>query len=262
MTEPNAPGRLVFALSIAAFGLLSLLSANYIPDLQPFPRILPNQIAGALTTGAVLLLLSIGTLFIKTRRVAAIALAAVLFAWSFLIHAPIVITTPGNGTAWVRLFETFALAGAALVLAGTRSGTRGSTHAGQSDWLIKLGRWCFGISLPVFAVSHFVYADFVAALIPTWIPGRLFWAYFTGAAHLLAGLAILTNVKARLAATLAGVMYGSWALILHVPRVAADIGNRQEIASLLVAMALCGAAWLVAGSVKERGAAMAARSHA
>jgi hypothetical protein len=46
-----------------------------------------------------------------------------------------------------------------------------------------LGRWCFGISLPVFGISHFVYHDFVATWIPRWLPAPQFWAYFTGAAH-------------------------------------------------------------------------------
>ena len=78
------------------------------------------------------------------------------------------------------------------------------------------------------------------------IEGR--WAWFTGAAHLAAGLAVLTGVKARLAALLAGAMYGSWALILHVPRVMPDIGHRPEMTNLFVAVALCGAAWIVASS--------------
>jgi hypothetical protein len=128
--------------------------------------------------------------------------------------------------------------------------------------LIKFGRLCFGISLPVFAATHFIYADFVATLIPAWIPGRLFLAYFTGAAHLFAGLAIVSNIKARLAAMLAGAMYGSWALILHVPRVTADIGNQGEITSLFVAVALCGSAWLIAGSVKKPAMAVATESYA
>lgn len=257
MSGLNSTGRIVFALGIAAIGLLSLIFSDVASGLQPFPPVWTDHLGGVLTTGVVLLLPGIGILSTKTARVAALTLAAALFVWSLLIHAPIVIATPRNGTAWVRLFETFALAGAALVLAGTLGATRTSAQARQSDRLITFGRWCFGIALPVFAATHFIYADFVATIVPAWIPGRLFWAYFTGAAHLLAGLAIVSNIQARLAATLAGAMYGAWALILHVPRVITDTGNGQELANLFVAVALCGAAWVIAGSVGETDAAMA-----
>jgi hypothetical protein len=197
-----------------------------------------------------------GMAFAKTSRLATLTLAILLLGACLAIHLPILLAGVRNGTSWVRLFEPLALAGAALIVAASVRATVNSART------IATGRWLFAISLPVFAATHFIYSEFVASLIPAWIPARLFWAYFTGAAHLFAGLAIMSHVLARLAATLAGAMYGSWALILHLPRVAADTGNQGEITSLFMAVALCGAAWVIAGSAGKREAALPARSNA
>ncbi|MCI4567878.1 hypothetical protein [Lysobacter sp. CFH 32150] len=245
MNFPLTPGRICVAVGVLVFGVLSLLHGDYVSGLQPLPSPTTThwwaQLSGFLLTalGACLLI-------DRTTRWAAFGSAALFLLWCVLIHAPIVIAEPRNGTAWVRFFETFALAGASLVLAGLSASQR--VTGDTNDKLIRVGRLCFGVSLPVFAATHFIYADFVATIVPAWIPARLFWAWFTGAAHLAAGLAVLTGIQARLAALLAGAMYGSWALILHVPRVLPDIGNRPEMTNLFVAVALCGAAWIVAAS--------------
>ena len=75
-----------------------------------------------------------------------------------------------------------------------------------------------------------------------------------------AGVAIATGVLVRPAAILAGFMYASWALTLHLPRIidhpTGFQGYRPELTSLFVCVAFWGAAWIVAGSVtKQRSAA-------
>lgn len=240
-------GRAVFAAAIVVFGLLCFIHGQPVSGLQPLPAWLPAPSLWAYATGVVLVLCGLGLLTARSARMAALALAALLLLWFVTLHAPIVIAAPRNGSAWVAMFETLAAAAAAVVLAGMASAA-GDDRLG---W-VRAGRYAFAISLPVFAASHFIYAGFVATLVPAWIPAPLFWAWFTGAAHLAAGLAVLTGVQARLAALLAGAMYGTWALILHLPRVASDPGNRAEITSLVVAVALCGAAWIIAGSIASR----------
>ncbi len=250
-------GRWVLGLAIAAIGAISLFFGEYVSGLQPLPADLPGHAPIALASGAALLLCGLGMLFRRTPRVAALGLAALMLLACATIHLPILLQNVHVGYSWVRLFEPLAFAGAALALAaglGWRPKHAATTTA--------IGRWLFGISLPVFAATHFIYPDIVASLIPAWIPARLFLAYFTGAAHLCAGLAIMSNVLARLAATLAGAMYASWALILHVPRVAADTGNQGEATSLFMAVALCGAAWIIGGAVGSAATARRVPSYA
>jgi uncharacterized membrane protein YphA (DoxX/SURF4 family) len=152
-----------------------------------------------------------------------------------------VLARPSNGGAWTAAFEATALGGAAWALARR-----------PESALATAGRLAFGAALVVFGVQHLVYRDFVAQLVPAWIPARLFWAVFTGGAHLAAGAALLTGVRARPAALWLGAMFGSWVLVVHAPRVLDSPADPKEWASLFVALGMCGGAWLLAGRLPAR----------
>ncbi|MEO7735506.1 MAG: DoxX family membrane protein, partial [Kofleriaceae bacterium] len=100
-------------------------------------------------------------------------------------------------------------------------------------------------ALPVFGLLHVIYVDYVASVIPGWLPGHVFWAYATGAAHAAGGLALATGVRARLAAVLLAVMFGTWVVILHLPRALAAAEPRAEWSSLFVALAMCAGSMLL-----------------
>jgi uncharacterized membrane protein YphA (DoxX/SURF4 family) len=59
--------------------------------------------------------------------------------------------------------------------------------------------------------------------------------------------------KAQLAAALLGLMFFLWFLLLHLPRVVARLDNGNEWNSALVALALCGGSWFLAGTLPKRG---------
>jgi uncharacterized membrane protein len=99
----------------------------------------------------------------------------------------------------------------------------------------------------VFGLDHFEVLRFIATLIPSWIPFRLFWSAFTGAAFIAAGVSIITRRQIRLAAAMLGLMFFLWAVLVHAPRVAASPHNADEWNSLLIALAICGASWILAG---------------
>jgi len=72
-----------------------------------------------------------------------------------------------------------------------------------------------------------------------------------GIAFIATTLSILSGVKARLAATLLGIMFFTWVFILHLPRVIAASTNGNEWTSLLVALAMSGGSWIVAATVTD-----------
>jgi uncharacterized membrane protein len=84
------------------------------------------------------------------------------------------------------------------------------------DQFPKLGRFLLALPMVVYAVLHFIYASFVATIVPPWIPWHLFWAYFAGAALFASGVAIAIKWHEHLAATLLGAMIFSWVLLIHV----------------------------------------------
>ncbi len=73
---------------------------------------------------------------------------------------------------------------------------------------VKAGRFFLAISVLIFGVDHFMFATFIAALVPSWIPFHLFWAYFTGASFVAAAFAIAFNKWWALG------RYATWAHVL------------------------------------------------
>jgi uncharacterized membrane protein len=239
-------GRYLISLAMLALGVQSVWLRIVVGRLEPLQDWVPGHDIIAIITGLFLIAVALGLLMHRWARLAATALAAVLLLWVVLLYVPLVFVATA---AWVGMFETFAIFGGVWVLAATlpvvgpRRAWDPAVDRGRT-----LGPVCFGVSLPVFGLSHFIYHDFVASWVPRWIPFPQFWAWFTGFAHATAGLAILVNVKARLAAVLAAVMYGSWVLIVHIPRVAAAIHDPFEWNGIFVALSLCASALLVAAS--------------
>ena len=154
--------------------------------------------------------------------------------------------------------QILALAGASWVVVGLLAPTQSKLFGNHA---VTLGRLGFAISLPAFGVAHFIYDEFTAAMVPAWIPARMFWAYFTGAAHIAAGLSVITNIAARWGATLLAIMFTSFAILVNLAR-ALELGGRVDWTGFCIATALTGAAWVVAGSLfnTRASAIIAARS--
>jgi uncharacterized membrane protein len=99
-------------------------------------------------------------------------------------------------------------------------------------------------------VQHFIYTQFVATLVPQWIPYPVFWARFAGVALLAGGAGLLVTRTARLAAALSGVMIFLWVVLLHVPRAMAapPAQTRNEWTAVFEALAFSGIALTIAGA--------------
>jgi uncharacterized membrane protein YphA (DoxX/SURF4 family) len=223
--------RLLFAVALAGFAAQHLLHATGLGGPVPGPPWLLGPAIWSYLAAAVLLLASIGIAIQKRARLAAVLAGATLFVY-FVLHVPGLVSQPRDAGNWVSSSELLALAGAAWVLAGAD----------------RVERFLFAPPLFVFGILHFIYAAGVAALVPAWIPGPLFWAYFVGVAFVAAGLSIATGILARLAATLLGVMFALLVLLVHIPRVVGALDNGKEWTSALVALAMCGGSFIIAGA--------------
>ena len=111
--------------------------------------------------------------------------------------------------------------------------------------MLLVARVLAGVSAMVFGFAHFNYIDFTASMVPAWIPYKTFWAWATGAGHLAAGLALVSGIRARLAAGCEAAMMGSFVVLLHLPRVIAAPDQHVEWIMLGVSTMLTGAALLV-----------------
>lgn len=260
MTRLLELGRAIFAVAMIGMGVQCILRGNTVPQLEPVPSAtVLSPIAWI--TGVVLIVAAIATMVRPTAIYGAAVLAAVMLLWVALLHAPALTAAPRNGGEWTGASETFALAGVALVLFGL---TRLSLAWRRiPDALtarcITIGRILVGVSMLGFGTLHFLYIPYVAVVIPNWIPVHVGFAYATGVAHIAAGVSILTGVLARVAALCAAAMFGSWVLILHIPRAFEHLREANEWTSMLIALAMCGGALLIAATLSNisRGASLA-----
>jgi uncharacterized membrane protein YphA (DoxX/SURF4 family) len=108
--------------------------------------------------------------------------------------------------------------------------------------------------LIAFGIDHFLYTEFVAPLVPGWIPGHVFWTYFGAVALIGSGVCIMFKIKVRLVSILSGIMLFLWFVILHIPRAIADpnIEKGNEITSVFQALAFSGIAFVIACIYKDK----------
>jgi uncharacterized membrane protein len=243
-------GRFFFAIAMALFGVQYFIYASAMNRPIPGPPWTPGAHWLAWLTGIALIAIAVSIATGKHSRLAAMLLGAALFLKILFLHLPGLITQIHNPGPWTVTFELLALCGASFILANVTPPDESTTSTGNlGSSLATAGRLVFAIALVVFAVQHFLYARFIATLIPAWIPGHLFWAYFIGVAFVGAALAIAAKVQAKLAAILLGTMFVLWVLVLHLPRVTASPRNGNEVTSLFIALAMSGASFFLASSL-------------
>lgn len=110
----------------------------------------------------------------------------------------------------------------------------------------------FGLPWLVFGVQHFMYAEFVAGLVPAYFPVRIFWALLTGTAMIAAGLSFIFNKKAPLAAALLGVMIAIFIFLIHIPTLAGEAATNINWTRALQDVSIAGSAFILAGILSKR----------
>jgi uncharacterized membrane protein YphA (DoxX/SURF4 family) len=231
-------GRCFFGGSILFFGIEYLVSGRYLGGLPPMPPWAPGGRVGAYVVGAILVAIAGCIISRRYVRESSLALAVFFVLCVLVLHTQRLQSVLHNGNDRTRALEPLAMAGAALVLSG------------YSKAVTMAGRILFALTLLVFGWQHFIYAPFIAMLIPAWMPGHLFLTYFTGTAFIAAGVAILSGFLARQGAIWPGIMFLLWVVTLHAPRVAGAVRNADEWTSAVVAVAMAGASWIVARNAK------------
>jgi putative oxidoreductase len=100
------------------------------------------------------------------------------------------------------------------------------------DNLFKISRILYALTLAVFGVQHFMYAAFVATIVPGWIPWPLFWTYFVGIALIAAAISIVINKMARMACLLLGAMIFLFVILIHIPLVINNIHQGGKVTNM------------------------------
>jgi uncharacterized membrane protein len=220
-------GRWLFPVGIVAFGIQNIFYTGYVQGLELTPEWAPWHTFWAYLDGVLLIAGGVG--IAMRQRWGATIVGLVYFASVLLVRIPRIGLSVHDISERTVLLEPLVIGCAAFVLTGIKG-----------PW-----RTLIGGSMVVFGIDHLEVPRFIATLIPAWIPARLFWAWFTGFAFIAAGLSIMTRWKLRLGAGLLGLMFFLWVLLVHAPQIAASPHNGNEWNSGFVALAMCGAAWIL-----------------
>lgn len=236
-------GRQVGGLAAMALGAVMLRWGEFTP-WQKVPLDMPLRGTLAYAVAAVLIAAGLALFVRRLAKPAALALAA-LFAAAAGLKVATIVQTPGVFDAWGNLAEQSAVM-AGYVATFACLARRDSDASARLAMAARI--WFGGCSI-VFGAVHFVYLKGCVDFVPKWAPlGGVFWSVLTGAAHIAAGVAILSGIWAQLAARLAALMYiafgVAWAgvALAHPTDLFSWSGNA-------INFTLIAAAWMIADSI-------------
>ncbi len=229
-----------YALGALLLGVLGLASQDFAFQWQPVPEHVPLRSVLASVTAAAMAAAALAAVLPRLERAGRLLLALFFGVWAVLLHGPHVVVQPGSVVEWLGFAESTAMAtgGVALFADTLEAGDRRRR-------LTFSARIAFGLCLLVFGLSHFVYLKFTAQMVPAWLPWQTGWAAATGAGHVAAGIAFLSNRLTKAAGPAITGMMASFVVLLHAPRVAMALTDRKEWTMLAVALTLTGAAYAV-----------------
>ena len=248
----------LFALAFASLAILSLSYGNFVPLGQPFPAWLPWRQGWVYGSALLALAAGVGLCFPRTAVVGAGAICAYETVWA-LICAILIPANPASVGTWYPFCEALTpLAAAWILFTILRWQPVGSQLPIASQRRVRVAQVLFGLTCAFYGWSHLAYADYTAGMVPNWLPGRLGFAYFTGAGHIAAGVGIIIGILPRLAATLEAIMMSLFGLLVWVPSFFAHprpnwaTPPQNQWSELVVTLVLAAAAWVVVTSLRNR----------
>lgn len=258
MNKLAGVGRFFLAIPMVAFGAQHFVYLDFVTRVFPrLPAWIPAHSFLACVFGAILLTAGAAIMIEKVARSTALLLGAIILGSFALLYLPLLITTPPNGGLWTAAGKALALSGGSFLVAGSLPVKLDSpanvlaTAVRALEKFIPLGRFFLAAFLILCGIEHFIFVEFATSLVPSWIPGGVFWTYFTGVALIAGGAGICVPLTSRLAGGLSGLMIFVWVVILHIPRAAANLSNSNETTASFEALAFSGVAFLVAAAPKR-----------
>jgi uncharacterized membrane protein YphA (DoxX/SURF4 family) len=248
MLDPLRASRLFFALTLLAIGLMGLLSGGFAPIWAGVPKSLPDRQLLAYACTFIALGCGAGLILKRTAASAALALLVYLIIWTLLFKGRFIIRQPLAEVSYQSFGENVVLIAAACVLY-IQFATRATSRAARVG--LRTARLIYGMALVAFGFSHFAYLNLTAPLVPAWLHGPVFWAYFTGLLYLATGVTLVIGFFARLGATVSAVQITLIILLVWGPLVVRGHLTASNWQETVVSWALTAGAWVIAASFAQ-----------
>lgn len=236
----------VYGVGVAALGLACLVFGDFDPG-QAVPGNFPARTPLAYCAGAFMVLAASAIEWRRTRVWGAGALTMYYTVFVLaLMHSPMLLRGYGVYGTYEDIAMQLAITVSALIVYVGSARMDGVL----AERLTRIGRMAFGVCSVIWGGAHFMYMNMTAPLVPKWLPlGQVFWGYLTGVCFIAAGLAILTGIRARLAAILLTVMIAVFGVLANRRMLVADPSSHFNWTESALNLALLGCAWVVADSL-------------
>ena len=139
-------------------------------------------------------------------------------------------------------------AGIALFVIGALAAKNKIAEAQGLDKIVALSNLCFALPLAVFGALHLFGPQFVQGLVPSYMPGRMFWVYFVGCALIAAALSIATRIGVCWSGLLVGIMMFLFVAMLYLPFALKHLQARITWTIVFREASFGGAGWILAGT--------------
>jgi uncharacterized membrane protein len=143
-------------------------------------------------------------------------------------------------------FLLMSIAGLAVIVIGFVAAWKDIAQARGIDKIVALNYLCFAMPLAVFGSEHFSREKLLLGMVPSYMPLRMFWLYFVGAALIAASLSIATKIQVRWSGLLVGIMMLLFVAMLYLPGAMAS-GSRLVWTVAFRESAFGGAGLVLAG---------------
>jgi uncharacterized membrane protein len=244
-----ALGPLFLAIPISVFGMEHFTATRIVAGMVP--GWIPGHLFWALFVGASLISAAMSIAVRKYAGLAAALLGLMILLFVFLIHIPGIASAPATRLLWVVGLRDLAFSGGALSVAATQAG---AWKPRLRQWAVSLARLFIGVPITFLGAEQFLHPELapgvpLVKLTPLWIPGHTLWGYPTAAVFVVAGICLIINKEARLAATWLGIVILLLVFVVYLPIVLgnpSDIGNGLNY--LMDTLLLSGSALALAGA--------------
>lgn len=110
-----------------------------------------------------------------------------------------------------------------------------------------IGRFMFAIPFLIFGMMHFMKAGMMAGMIPSWLPGGVFWVYLTGLALIAVAVSLMIKKMMKLSGTMLAALLLMFVMFIHIPMLVSGNEMMMQMAmpNMLKDMALAGGALIL-----------------
>ena len=253
MTRSHQPALTAFAVGMIGLGILALIYGDFAMVWQPVAPWVPGRTVLAYASGIIMLLGGAGLLFNATAAWSVRILFPYLIVW-LLLKVPALIVAPKMEAVWLGFGEIAVLMTGGWVLFTRMADLPEGSPLKMltSEKSVRIAQMFFAVWLIPIGLSHIVYAQVTADMVPAWLPYRMGWAYLTGAGHIAAGLGVLFSIFPRVAAMAEAAMIGVFTILVWGPAILSAPHTRLNWTAFFISWAIAAAAWVVAQSIAPK----------